>query len=336
MNISIVTPAPARSRYGNRITALRWARILRKLGHRVRVDQAYNNQAVDLLVALHARRSSGSVERFHRKNPTSPIIVALTGTDLYRDLTMNQRAQRSLDLASRIVVLQPKALEALRPIWREKTRVIYQSVAARPAASRSTRDFNVCVVGHLRSVKDPFRAAMAVRLLPASSRIRVFQIGGAMTEQVASRARKEEGTNPRYRWLGELPASRVRLALARCRVCVLSSRMEGGANTVGEAIVAGVPMLASRIPGSVGLLGNDYPGYFEAGDTGGLTALLTRVETDPGFLASLERWCVALKPLFEPMREAEAWARLLGEVSPAAAGNITFESPPRSTIDHAL
>jgi putative glycosyltransferase (TIGR04348 family) len=282
------------------------------------VDQAYNNQGVDLLVALHAFRSSGSIERFHRKHPTSPIIVALTGTDLYRDLNLKQRAQRSLDFASRIVVLQPKALDELRPIWREKARVIHQSVAAQPAAARSTRHFNVCVIGHLRSVKDPFRAAMAARSLPASSRIRVLQIGGAMTEQSAARARKEQGINPRFRWLGELPASRVRLALARCRVCVLSSRMEGGANAVGEAIVAGVPILASRIPGSVGLLGDDYPGYFEAGDTRGLAELLRRVETDPGFLASLERWCAALRPLFEPAREAKAWAKLLDEVSLAA------------------
>lgn len=315
MKISIVTPAPAWSRYGNRVTALRWARILRKLGHRVTVDLVYNNQAVDLLVALHARRSAGSIERFHRKHPTSPIIVALTGTDLYRDLSVSRPAQRSLDLASRIVVLQPKALEELRPVWREKARVIYQSVAAPPAAPRSTRDFNVCVVGHLRAVKDPFRAAMAARLLPASSRVRVIQIGGAMTEQAAARARREQGINTRYRWLGELPGSRVRRALAGCRVCVLSSRMEGGANAIGEAIVAGVPVLASRIPGSVGLLGAGYPGYFEAGDTLGLAELLTRVGTDPEFLASLKGWCAALKPLFEPRREDEAWANLLDEVS---------------------
>lgn len=314
MKISIVTPAPARSRYGNRVTALRWGRILRKLGHRVTVDQAYDNQAVDLLVALHARRSSGSIERFHLKHPNSPIIVALTGTDLYRDLNVSQRAQRSLDLASRIVVLQPKALDALRPRWRAKARVIYQSVEPRPAVPRSTRAFNVCVIGHLRPVKDPFRAAMAARLLPASSRVRVIQIGGAMTEQAAARARQEQRINPRYRWLAELPASRVRLALAGCRVCVLSSRMEGGANAVGEAIIGGVPVLASRIPGSVGLLGDDYPGYFEAGDTGGLAELLTRVETDPAFLASLKRRCATLEPLFEPAREAEAWAKLLGEV----------------------
>ncbi|MEK6325878.1 MAG: selenoneine biosynthesis selenosugar synthase SenB [Acidobacteriota bacterium] len=317
MKIGIVTPAPAQSRYGNRVTALRWARILKKLGHRVTIDQNYSGKQLDLLIALHARRSFTSIERFHREHPDSPIIVALTGTDLYPDLSVNQLARKSLDLASRIVVLQPKAMEELRVRWREKARVIYQS-AARSVVSQaapSRRGFNVCVIGHLRPVKDPFRAAMAARLLPPSSRVRVFQIGGAMTERAAARAREEERINPRYRWLGEQPPWRVRSVLAESRVCVLSSRIEGGANALGEAIVAGVPVLASRIPGSVGILGESYPGYFEAGDTSGLAELLARAETDSKFLRTLEQHCENLMQLFKPAREEEAWATLLDEIS---------------------
>ena len=314
MKIGIVTPAPAKSRYGNRVTAVRWSRILRNLGHRVSINQTYNGERLDLLIALHARRSFVSIERFHGEHPDSPVIVALTGTDLYRDINVNRGAKRSLDLASLIVALQPKAIDELRPSWGEKTRVIYQSVSARTPSSSSRRTFNACVIGHLRPVKDPFRAAMAARRLPASSRVRVLQVGGAMTAQAAARARKEVRTNPRYRWLGELPPSRVRRVLAESRVFVLSSRMEGGANALGEAIVAGVPVLASRIPGSVGLLGENYPGYFEAGDTRGLAELLTRVETDPKFLGSLKESSRKLAPLFEPAREAAAWAKLIAEV----------------------
>lgn len=297
------------------MTAIRWARILKKLGHRVSVDQTYTNERLDLLIALHARRSFASIERFHREHPDSPIIVALTGTDLYRDLRVNQRSQRSLDLATLIVVLQPKAVDELRPSWREKARVIYQSAGARTPSSRSMRVFNACVIGHLRPVKDPFRAAMAARRLAASSRVRVLQVGGAMTAQAAVRAREEVRINRRYRWLGELPPSRVRRVLAESRVFILSSRIEGGANALGEAIVAGVPVLASRIPGSVGLLGENYPGYFEAGDTRRLAELLTQAETDPKFLGSLRESCLKLAPLFEPAREAAAWAKLIAEVS---------------------
>lgn len=322
MKIGIVTPAPARSRFGNRVTALRWARILRKIGHRVIIDQTYGGSRFDLLIALHARRTFPAVERFHHEHPESPIIVALTGTDLYRDLKVSQRARKSLDLASRIIVLQPKAMEELSVNWREKARVIYQSVARVPASreapSRPTRGFNVCVIGHLRPVKDPFRTAMAARLLPPSSRVRVFQIGGAMTEQAAARARTEEIINRRYRWLREQPPWRVRRVLADSRVCVLSSRIEGGANALGEAIVTGVPVFASRIPGSVGILGESYPGYFEAGDTRGLAGLLMRAETDPEFLRRLRQHCESLKPLFDPAREEKAWQKLLDEIFEAS------------------
>ncbi|HLF83873.1 MAG TPA: glycosyltransferase [Blastocatellia bacterium] len=337
MKIGLVTPAPPKSRYGNRVTALRWARILRGLGHLVSVKQAYEGEPFDLLIALHARRSFASITRFHREHPDKPIIVALTGTDLYGDLARSSRAHESLKLATRIVALQPKSLDVLRPPLRKKTRVIYQSVAAfkannekerrstpdarlastnraRLLSSLAPRTFDVCVIGHLRPVKDPFRAAVASRLLPVSSRVRVTQVGGAMTEQAAVRARAEMKTNARYCWLGEQPAWRVRRILERSRLFVLSSQMEGGANALGEAIVAGTPVLASHIPGSVGILGEGYSGYFQVGDTSGLARLMTRAETDVAFLAQLTRHCKRLVPLFDPAREAAAWVKLLGEL----------------------
>ena len=340
MKIGIVTPAPPGSRYGNRVTALRWARILRRLGNTVIIRQTYEGEALDLLIALHAHRSFASIKRFQREHPNTPIIVALTGTDLYGDMGRSSHVCESLDLATRIVGLQPSAPDALHPQLREKTRVIYQSVAAlnskalndkvrasepdprsspserraSPLSSRAPDTFDVCVIGHLRPVKDPFRAAMAARLLPASSRVRVIQIGGAMSEQAAIRARTEMKTSDRYRWLGEQPAWRVRRILERSRVFVLSSRMEGGANALGEALASRTPVLASRIPGSVGILGEEYPGYFEVGDTSELARLMTLAETDQKFFAELKKHCNRLVPLFDPAREEGAWAKLLDEL----------------------
>lgn len=315
MHIGIVTPAPSGSRFGNRVTAVRWARILGKLGHRVTICESYHRERFDLLIALHARRSFDSIKHFRDEHPDSPIITALTGTDLYRDLNRHKTAQRSLDIATRIVVLQPQALEELRTPWFAKARVVYQSVSAKKDQSQpSGNRFDVCVVGHLRPVKDPFRAAMAARRLPASSRIRVIQLGGAMTAGEERRARQEMISNPRYEWLGEVPQSRVRRVMARSRLFVISSRMEGGANALGEAIVAGLPVLASRIPGSVGILGDDYPGYFEVGDTSQLAVLMRRCEIEPDFLEELTRRCGELTPLFDPARESAAWVDLLDEL----------------------
>jgi putative glycosyltransferase (TIGR04348 family) len=330
MKIAIVTPAPPGSRYGNRITALRWAKILRRLGNRVSISQMYEGEPDDLFVALHARKSHPSIVNFRRHNPSVPIIVTLTGTDLYGDIRTNHRAQESLDMATRIVVLQPKAIEELRLSWRKKTRVIYQSVEDKQAPTgaqsgspkrrhnkaeaQTDGNFDVCVIGHLRAVKDPFRTAMAARSLPDSSRIRVLQIGGARTAAMAKRAYREMDTNERYRWLDEQPQSRVRSILSKSSLCVLSSRSEGGANVLSEAIAACVPILASRVDGNVGILGKDYPGYFEVGDTVELTQLLTRAETSPGYLAELKAWTKGLATLADPSREEQAWSDLISEL----------------------
>jgi glycosyltransferase involved in cell wall biosynthesis len=239
-------------------------------------------------------------------------------------------------MATRIVVLQRKAIEELRESWRLKTRVIYQSVedtralTGTPNKSAKTRitkaesqtngNFDVCVIGHLRDVKDPFRTAMAARSLPDSSTIRVLQVGVAMTGGMAERARKEMSVNKRYRWLGEQQQGRVRRILRKSSLSVVSSRMEGGANVLSEAIAESVPILASRIDGNVGILGANYPGYFDVGDTEGLTRLLRRAETSPRYLAKLKTWSNRLAPLFDPVREQQAWSDLIEELGQKRTG----------------
>jgi putative glycosyltransferase (TIGR04348 family) len=317
MRIGIITPAPPRSTHGNRITALRWAGILKRLGHRVTISQEYEGQRYDLLLALHARRSHAAIKRFNSEHPNSPVIVALTGTDLYRDIRKNKLAHNSLDIATRIVALQPKALEELKPRWRDKTCIIYQSakrVSGNTSPPFAKNSFAVCVIGHLRAVKDPFRTAMAARLLPPSSRIRILQIGRALTAAMEKRARAEVERNDRYQWLGEQSRSRTLRILSQCHVCVISSRLEGGANIMSEAIVASVPILASRVAGNVGILGRDYPGLFAAGDSKQLAHLLLRAERDAKFLGELKSRVEKLSTVFDPAQEEKAWANLIGDL----------------------
>jgi putative glycosyltransferase (TIGR04348 family) len=313
MKIILVTPAPPGSRKGNRITALRWARLLRQLGHRVVVREEYHGERCDVLIALHARRSFGAIETFRRLRPQSPLIVALTGTDLYEDIHTDPSARQSLELASRLIVLQPLGIEELPRRFRDKARVIFQSVEM-PHGTPKPREniFEICVLGHLRPVKDPFRAALAARLLPASSKIRVVHVGAALSADMAKQAEAEAIVNPRYRWLADLPRTKALRVLARCRLLVLTSLMEGGANVVSEAIAAGVPVLSSRVSGSVGILGEDYPGYFPVHNTEALAALLNRAETDAPFYKTLRSRCRRLRPLVAPARERESWRRLLG------------------------
>jgi glycosyltransferase involved in cell wall biosynthesis len=342
MRIRLITPAPAGSRKGNRVTALRWARILRELGHRVTIEQEYTGGSCDLMLALHARRSASAIARFSREHPGRPLLVALTGTDLYDDIRTSEQAQQSLELATRLILLQPMGIHELPEPLRPKAEVIYQSATAPRRRGRSVetkvvsagpgrgcadalgvptpparpgqpaRDaFDVCVLGHLRAVKDPFRTAMAARLLPTSSRVRVLHVGGALSEEMAEQARVEAESNPRYRWLGELPRWQALRVLARSRLLVLTSEMEGGANAISEALAASVPILASQISGSIGLLGAGYPGYFPVGDTHQLACLLQRAETDPEYDETLRTWCARLAPLVDPARERRSWEALL-------------------------
>jgi putative glycosyltransferase (TIGR04348 family) len=314
MRIFIACPAPRHSRTGNRVTAIRWARILRDLGHRLTIAQNYEGTPCDLCIALHARRSHQAVVHYRRLYPTGPLVLALTGTDLYRDIHRSSGAQQSLELADRLIVLQPKGRAELPPRLRGKVRVIYQSVEpTRPAPVKNRRFFEVCVLGHLRHEKDPFRPALALRLVPPEARLRIIHAGQALKPNFAERARKLAAQDSRYRWIGEVPRGRARRILARSRLLVLSSRMEGGANVISEAVVDGVPVLASRIAGSEGMLGEDYPGFFPIGDSPALARLMLRAASEPEFYNRLEKWCDRLAPLFEPAREREAWKRLLRE-----------------------
>jgi putative glycosyltransferase (TIGR04348 family) len=316
VNIQLVTPAPLRFNNGNKITASRWAGIFRTLGHRVKIVQNYDEKPCDVLIALHARRSYPSIERFHNLYPERPLIVVLTGTDLYRDIRTHQNAQRSLYLATRIVALQKMAYAELPAILHSKTHVIYQS--AEPCPSRNSRDgkraFKVSVIGHLRSEKDPLRTALAIRRLPKQSRVKVQHIGRALDESLERRARAEVDKNPRYRWLGEMSHHKTRQILAQSELTVITSRMEGSSNVLSEALACAVPVIASKIPGLIGTLGADYPGYFAAGDTVGLSKMLARAESDTKFYRLLKSVCRRLSPLVSPKRESAAWKKLLQEI----------------------
>jgi putative glycosyltransferase (TIGR04348 family) len=264
------------------------------------------------MIALHARRSYPAIVAYRRAHPHGPLIVALTGTDLYRDIYTSRHAQQSLEWADRLIVLQPCGRDELPPRLRSKVCVLFQSTSPTPhVAAKRSSTFDVCVLGHLRYEKDPFRAALALRLIPRALNVRVLHAGKALSETMALRARARMATDPRYHWLGEVSPPRARRLLARSRLLILSSRMEGGANVISEAIVDGVPVLASRISGSVGVLGARYPGFFPVGDTAALACLLKRAISDSSFYERLRRWCKDLKPLFDPARERNNWSNLL-------------------------
>ena len=316
LTITLVTPARPAARSGNRVTADRWQCLLVSLGHRVNVVTAYDGAPGDVLIAINAWRSAEAVTRFAHDQPGKPIIVCLSGTDIYSYQASHPEATHSsMSAATALVGLHDLVARGIPERYHAKLRIIHQSavpVARRPPSPDA---FDVCVIGHLKEVKDPFRTAQAVRLLPPWIPIRITHVGGATEASWATHAVTEMSDNPRYRWLGEVPAAGVAELLATTRLMVLSSRSEGGANVLGEAIVAGVPVVVSAIEGSLGLLGEDYPGTYPVADTAALASVLVRAVDDPAFLADLTARCAARAHLFTPQRERDAWTALLKEVT---------------------
>jgi putative glycosyltransferase (TIGR04348 family) len=306
-HIHIVSPASARENNGNWQTASRWRRHLAR-DYRVTIGPGWQpgDAVPDLLIALHARRSAAALAAFTDAHPDRPALLVLTGTDLYRDIHEDDTARASLERATALAVLQPRGLDELPAALRAKAHVIYQSAPRlRPARPRAPLD--VAMIGHLRAEKDPQTFMDAARLVHAPG-VRMLHIGAALDPALGQRAQDTQAATPAYRWLGALPHMATRRRLRRCHAMVIASRMEGGANVIIEAVTSGVPVLASRVAGNVGMLGDDYAGYFAPGDAAALAALVDRSARDVGFVMRLRRQCAARARLFAPGAER---ARLL-------------------------
>ena len=317
--VCIASPAAAAANNGNWHTAARWLRFLAPVATVSIRGPADDPGEADLLIALHARRSADVVRHWREARPEAPLALVLTGTDLYRDLDHDPRARHSLECASRVVVLQEEGLARLDAATRAKAVVIVQSASAVRAA-RSPGDADFVAVGHLRAEKDPETLMRAARLLAAEAHApTIAHIGAALDPRLGDEARATSAACPGYRWLGPLSHAAARRAIASSCALVHPSVIEGGANVVIEAVRSGVPVLASRIDGNVGLLGADYDGFFPAGDAAALAASMRRFVADSGFAAHLRAQCALREPLFRPARERRAVRELVFGLLPARA-----------------
>ena len=318
MRVLIVTPAPSGSTKGNRITAERWLGFLRSGGHDVQISNQFVDGDFDCLITLHATRSYDVIQRFRSRCPQSPVVLCLTGTDVHLDLNglrgepANQKALASIKQSSRIVLLEPESAKILPEASASKISVIFQSAKSLSSKPTPKSDvFEVCVVGHLREVKDPFLTSQASRLLPADSRIVVSHIGQALDAEMKRLAEEEMSRNPRYQWVGELTHEQTQHCIARARLMVLSSKAEGAPSVISEAAVHGTPILATRIAATVGLLGSGYSGLFPVGDVHQLSILMARAENDSDFCTELTNETIAVAKKFSPELERKALEKLM-------------------------
>ncbi|HEX6810756.1 MAG TPA: glycosyltransferase [Planctomycetota bacterium] len=310
LHVVIATPAPRGSSSGNRVTALRQALLLRRLGARVQVVESWRGQACDLLVAVHAVKEARSVLAASAALPDLRIAVLLAGTDIYPHFAPDADTRAALARADALIALQRHSAESLPEALRPKVCTIVQSATAAPHQPKAA-GFQACVLAHLRPVKDPLLPLHALHHVPQRVPIALAFAGRAMTPELGQQMAAAVAADPRARWLGELPRRAARELLAQSHVCLVPSTAEGGANVVSEAIAAATPVLATAIPGNLGLLGEAWPGLFPPGDAAALGALLTHAATDRAFYQRLVAATIALQPLVDPRHEMQAWRELL-------------------------
>ena len=309
-----MTPGTRESNNGNWRTARRWAGFLAGVARPI-VQTGWDGTPADVLIALHAKKSADSIARFKASFPDGRIVLVLTGTDLYRDLSTGPEVRRSLGLADRIVALQEDAVNHVPREFRRKCTVIYQSANLLAPRAKPRGRIDCAVVGHLRGEKDPVTLWRALERLDPQLPIRIRHVGDALEPRLEREAKAVMARDPRYRWLGPLPHGLARGVIRKAHVLIHPSTMEGGANVIVEAVLSGTPVLASRMSGNVGMLGRRYPGYFEVGDAEGLARGLTALCAYPSALRKLAAACQERRHLFAPAAERAAVRALV--VTPA-------------------
>lgn len=297
------------------MTTNRWAKILRKLGHKVSINAAENR--CDLLVAIHAERTGKQLLAFGRKYPDRPTVLLLAGTDIYSPKGFSARATNAIDKAEYLVTLEPNAKAKLNPRWRAKANVIPQSaIRPRRIPEPLKSCFEVSLCGHLRPVKQPFFAAEAALHLPPESKIRINHYGKALCANMKQSALAWMKKSDRYRWAGLKPHWQTRQLIARSQLLINTSLSESSANSIVEAIVSGTPVLASAVVGNKGILTASYPGLFPVASPHKLAKLIFRLETDKKLFQQLKSRCVKIARNHTFNVEAAAWKSLLAKIFP--------------------
>ena len=312
LRITIVTPAVRGSHSGNRTTAVRWAGLLRQLGHHVTIATKWQNAPSDVLITVHAVKSAEAVLAANADQPGIRIITLLAGTDIYPTFAPGKETRAALSRADALLVLQPRAMDLLPAELREKSRTIVQSATA--TANPKQEAFTATVIAHLRPVKQPHIAVEAMELLPKNLAMRLIVAGSRLDGDYGQRVANLAKQSTRAEWVGALSRQATKQLISSSHLCIVPSSAEGGANVVSEAIAAGTPILCTSIPGNLGLLGDDWPGVFPVGDATSLAALLERAATEKAFFDDLCLRTRKVQSMVHPNAERLAWHTLLRDL----------------------
>ena len=316
--VLVYTPFPADSQQGNSVSARRIAGLLNKAGLPAQVIDAIPDASTPTpraLIALHACKAATALAEFGQMFPGVPRHLLLPGSDLYRCLPDDDpRPLPTMELADTLIVAQEASLADIPASVRAKARFVPKSLDVDTPDWNPSPDpgLRVLINAHLRAQKDPFLALRALEQIP-DTELQITHIGGSAEDGYDQQAADFARTEPRFRTLGQVPRTEAIQLAADSHILLNTSLMEGGANSISEALHIGLPVLATAIPGNIGMLGQNHPGLFSVGDADSLAELLERAATDKAFLEQLSRHSTERSRIFTPEAETAGWLEVLGD-----------------------
>ena len=311
MRICVASPYPLSDLKGNSVTTCRIVELLNELGYLARGSHGFDGDPTDVLISLHSHKGAPAVDEFQRQFPEGKVIVLITGTDLYDDLPQG-RGMTTLHQADAIAIPYREARGGVLQEFDDQIHVVPSSLVIPEIEAKPEPDqFLITIVGHLRPVKRSFLTVEAVAAHPEWENVTVRQLGEALDQESLKTACDWEEKDRRYQWLGALPREESLALCARSSLTVNSSLSEAAPNALLEAMTLGVPILSSKIEGNIGLLGEDYPGYFD-GDS--LESKLAEIISGKHDLAAWVAHAKARLAIFSREKEKSAWIALLNSI----------------------
>ncbi|MBF0500012.1 MAG: glycosyltransferase family 4 protein [Candidatus Riflebacteria bacterium] len=311
MNILLCLPFEAVAPKGNSIAARRLAQGFQAAGHKVflldwpavddikRVEEVLAVFRPNLCLIMHAWRCAKAIRHIHQHSAI-PTIVSLRGTDLNEMLDEPAtQAQISAILSGcrGIVVFHgegKKKLASYKAEWAAKTRVIANganlptsAVDYRARLHSASETFLFVTISGLREVKQP------LLILPWLEDLRnefpnlgLAHAGPPLEQPIVDTFREFQANHSWLSHLDQVPHEEIDSFLRAGQVYVSASRSEGMPHGVREAMLCGMPLLLSDIPGHRNMAEAEHEALF-FGDRESFLRQVGRLLCDPGLRQGL-------------------------------------------------
>ncbi|MBK1614425.1 hypothetical protein CKO44_13195 [Rubrivivax gelatinosus] len=180
-------------------------------------------------------------------------------------------------------------------------------VQALRSHARAERDVDVAFVGRLDRPKGPLAAARVLAALAAEGR-RCVLAGDGPLRDATHRALQATPGGRQVRCVGALPHDQALALVASARVLIMPSLWEGLPLLPMEAMALGVPVVATRSPGTAEVIDDGRTGVLVA--SGDECALTQQVR---GLLGDEQRWRTLQANGLQRVGEAFGQVRCLSE-----------------------